>query len=132
MESLRAMLARLEQLKPEFDAATVLRAQAVIEELFVNSLQHGARGAALPGQEVALAVRRDADSLWLRYEDPFVAFDPFHDLEAVEAGLRRPPGQRGVGGLGRLLAGRLADSARYQRAGDRNRIELRFVPRRNP
>lgn len=129
MESLQQVLTQLEHLAASFDAATVLRAQTVVEELFVNSVSHGGREEG-GGVVVALAVFASQGELRLHYEDQFAAFDPFQELEAVEQQARQPVERRAVGGLGRLLAGRLADEVRYARQPGRNCIDLRFIPRR--
>jgi anti-sigma regulatory factor (Ser/Thr protein kinase) len=128
MESLQAVLTQLEHLARSFDSATVLRAQTVVEELFVNSVTHGGRGDG-SGVVVGLSVAACNGELRLHYEDQFAQFDPFQDLEAVEQQARQPVERRAVGGLGRLLAGRLADEVRYARQRGRNCIDLRFIPR---
>lgn len=128
LESLPAVLARLVESAAGAEAAMVLRAQTVVEELFVNSVSHGGRGNG--GQVmVAFAARLEGEALVVRYEDLFAPFDPFEGLDAVERQAAQPLERRKVGGLGRLLAARLADEARYARQRGRNRIDLRFVPR---
>lgn len=129
MESLQAVLTQLEHLAGAFDSATVLRAQTVVEELFVNSVTHGGRGDGT-GVVVGLSVAACDGELRLHYEDQFAHFDPFADLDSVEQEARQPVERRAVGGLGRLLAGRLADEVRYARQRGRNSIDLRFIPRR--
>lgn len=130
MESLQAVLARLEESASAFDAATVLRAQTVVEELFVNSVSHGGRAEG-SGVVVVLSVSVCDGELRLHYEDQFAPFDPFEHLEEIERQAQQPVERRAVGGLGRLLAGRLADEVRYARKRGRNVIDLRFIPRRS-
>lgn len=129
LESLQALLSRLEEAAQAFDAATVLRAQTVVEELFVNSVSHGGRADGA-GVVVVLCVAASNGELRLHYEDQFAPFDPFENLDAIDDQAQQPLERRAVGGLGRLLAGRLADEVRYARKKGRNVIELRFIPRR--
>ncbi|HSV53388.1 MAG TPA: ATP-binding protein [Burkholderiaceae bacterium] len=128
MDALQEVLTQLEHLAGSFDSATVLRAQTVVEELFVNSVTHGGRENGA-GVVVAFSVAACDGELRLHYEDQFAQFDPFQNLEAIEQKARQPVERRAVGGLGRLLAGRLADEVRYARQRGRNCIDLRFIPR---
>lgn len=130
MDSLREVLAHLEQCAGRFDSATVLRAQVVVEELFTNSVSYGGRTNEA-SVTIALGVSESGGELRLRYEDEFAPFDPFADLDAIEHKIlqEQPLAHRAVGGLGRLLAGRLADEVHYAREQNRNCIDLRFVPR---
>lgn len=129
MESLGLALAHVKAAAFGAGTAAALRAETAVEELLTNSVTHGRRS---PDQEDAiwLGVSASADTLQLRYEDPFDAFDP---MPAIENAVRRsqlPIEQRPIGGLGLLMVYRLADEFRYWRENGRNCIELSFLGRR--
>jgi len=97
-----------------------LRLRLLIEELFINTLDHGYRGDSEGPVEVAFEV--GPDGIELTYEDAAPPYDPFAALSPPDEGAAVE--DRRVGGLGVLLVAAMAEQVRYRRAGDRNRISL--------
>jgi serine/threonine-protein kinase RsbW len=97
-----------------------LRLRLLIEELFINTLDHGYRGDSEAPVEIAFEV--GPDGIELTYEDAAPAHDPFAALSPPDE--RAAVEERPVGGLGLLLVAAMAERVRYRRAGDRNRISL--------
>lgn len=100
------------------DAAAVLRIALVAEELFLNCVLHGYRGAV---GEFDLQLDALDDELRLVAEDAAPAFDPFADPPSAD-----PAGRR-VGGLGRVLVAGLATRHRYERREGRNRVTVHML-----
>jgi serine/threonine-protein kinase RsbW len=97
-----------------------LRANLVIEELFLNTVKHGQGGGSDAPIWITLAAR--SGRVDLTYEDHAPPFNPFAPgtrdmLEALAAARRE-------GGLGVLLAQGLTASADYAYLYGRNRIRL--------
>ena len=97
-----------------------LRIVLLVEELFVNSVNHGYGGDS--DQPVWLSLSVGDDECHLVYEDCAPAYDPFAavDMSVTEAELD----QRRIGGLGIVLLVEFSSKHDYQRRGDRNVIEL--------
>ena len=95
-----------------------LRLNLVLEELFVNSIQHGHRGDSDAPVWITLDARPDA--VQITYEDTAPAFNPFARLPA-------PDVQHKVGGLGVLLTRELAEGRDYAYLFGRNRVRLSLV-----
>jgi len=127
LETLPALMCHLQAAAGDFDEASLLRAETALEELFANSVHHGYGDTK--GGMVWLGVLTQGPVLHIAYQDAAPAFDPFAELDTIIKSLDDPLDCRPVGGLGRLMVTRLADSARYVRSGERNCIELRFSPR---
>ena len=125
MESLGAVLAHIEHAAADAGSDAILRAQTAVEELFTNSVMYG-RTAEDPDPWVWLGVAMNNGQLRIRFEDPFKPFDPFNQLATAAAQSQLPMEQRPVGGLGVLMAYRLADHARYTHERKRNCVDLRF------
>ena len=104
---------------------TYLRAQLAVEELFVNSIQHGYREES--DQPVWLTVERIDAVLRVVYADQSDAYDTlalsFIAPDVVEANHDERP----VGGLGKLLVANLARHCQYTREADRNVTLLEFA-----
>lgn len=100
-----------------------LRLEMVLEELFLNTVHYGVDDA--PDSLVYLSLYRTPDGVLLIYEDHGRAYDPFE--AADRAVLAERADERRVGGLGVLLVQGLAQHSRYERVGERNRIELSFA-----
>ena len=98
---------------------TCLRANLVIEELFMNTVNHGHRGGSDAPVWITLALA--GERVAVLYEDIGAPFNPFGRPPGELAVL--PPHER-VGGLGVILANALAASADYAYAFGRNRIRL--------
>ena len=99
---------------------STLKANLVVEELFLNTVKHGHRGGSDAPVWITLESRDGAVSL--TYEDRAPPFNPFASktremLEAL-AETRRE------GGLGVILAHGLTASADYAYLYGRNRIKL--------
>jgi anti-sigma regulatory factor (Ser/Thr protein kinase) len=97
-----------------------LRIVLLVEELFVNSVNHGYGGDS--DQPVWLTLSVGDDECRLVYEDCAPAYDPFAavDTSTIDADLD----QRRIGGLGIVLLVEFSSKHDYQRRGDRNVIEL--------
>jgi len=101
-----------------------LRLTLIVEELFTNTVRHGHRGDCdLP---IRIALDTDEGSLTLFYEDAAPRYDPLARLAAMPASLATPFESRPVGGLGVVLVGMLAESARYAYEDERNRLWLKL------
>ena len=97
-----------------------LRIVLLVEELFVNSINHGYGGDS--DQPVWLSVRVGDEDCHIKYEDCAPPYDPFAsvDMSSTQAELD----QRNVGGLGIVLLVEFSTRHEYQRVGERNVIEL--------
>lgn len=97
-----------------------LRLNLVLEELFVNTVQHGHGG----GSDEPVWVTLDAtpEAVHVTYEDTGQPFNPYAHLPA------KPPDtaleMRKTGGLGVLLTKELAATRDYAYLFGRNRIRL--------
>ncbi|HSN20718.1 MAG TPA: ATP-binding protein [Usitatibacter sp.] len=97
-----------------------LRANLVLEELFLNTVKHGHGG----GSEAPVWIGLEAQDgrVQVTYEDRAPPFNPFapgtHDMLQALAGVRRE------GGLGVLLAQGLTARAEYAYLFGRNRIRI--------
>jgi serine/threonine-protein kinase RsbW len=93
-----------------------LRLNLVLEELFVNSIQHGYRGDTDAPIWITLESRPEA--VQITYEDTAPPFNPFAHLPARDV-------HHKVGGLGVLLTRELAAAGRdYAYLFGRNRVRL--------
>jgi anti-sigma regulatory factor (Ser/Thr protein kinase) len=97
-----------------------LKANLVIEELFLNTVKHGHGGGSDAPVWIGLESREGR--IELTYEDHAPPFNPFapgtRDMLQALAGARRE------GGLGVLLAQGLTASAEYAYLFGRNRIRI--------
>jgi serine/threonine-protein kinase RsbW len=100
-----------------------LRANLVIEELFLNTVKHGHGGGSDAPIWITLAAR--GGQVDLTYEDLAPPFNPFapgtRDMLEALAPARKE------GGLGVILAQGLTASADYAYLFGRNRIRLRLA-----
>ncbi|MFN2643592.1 MAG: ATP-binding protein [Burkholderiales bacterium] len=94
------------------ERAQYLRLNVVLEELFVNTVNHGHRGDC--DAPVWITVEVGGDALGLLYEDTAPPFNPFAHVVQT----------RNVGGLGVLLTRELAASRDYAYLFGRNRLRL--------
>jgi len=92
-----------------------------LEELVSNVIKYAHDDAS--GHAIDVAVAVESDGLVVRIEDDGRPFDP---LEAPEPELDLPLEERKVGGLGIHLVRDLAGPIRYERRGNRNRLEVRI------
>jgi len=92
-----------------------LRLNLVLEELFVNSIQHGYRGDCDAPIWITLDARPEA--VQITFEDTAPPFNPFARLAPREL-------QHKVGGLGVLLTRELAAGRDYAYLFGRNRVRL--------
>ena len=104
----------------QIERETGLKANLVVEELFLNTVKHGHRG----GSEAPVWITLEASDgqVSLTYEDRAPPFNPFaaHTRELLEALAET----RREGGLGVILAHGLTASADYAYVFGRNRIRL--------
>ena len=98
-----------------------LRIVLLVEELFVNSINHGYGGDS--DHPVWLTLRVDSEECHLLYEDCAPAYDPFSSVDT--ASTQGELDQRRIGGLGIVLLVEFSTQHDYRRDGDRNVIELR-------
>lgn len=116
------------------DAATLLRAQTAVEELFANSIHHGYGGES--DKPVWLSVTTDGNRLVISYSDASRSFDPFATLDDAAHVIDDDGEATRLGGVGRHLVRGLADQSHYRRTGPaedgRNEITLEFSPRPKP
>lgn len=97
-----------------------LKANLVLEELFLNTVKHGQGG----GSDAPIWITLDAREgrIDLTYEDHAPPFNPF--ARATRDMLEALAGARREGGLGVMLAQGLTASAEYAYVFGRNRIRL--------
>jgi anti-sigma regulatory factor (Ser/Thr protein kinase) len=90
-----------------------LRLNLVLEELFVNSIEHGYRGDC----DAPIWITLDAgfEAVQITYEDTAPPFNPF---------ARLPDPEQKIGGLGMLLTRELAAGRDYAYLFGRNRLRL--------
>jgi serine/threonine-protein kinase RsbW len=97
-----------------------LKANLVVEELFLNTVRHGHNGGS--DAPVWITLERSDGRIHLTYEDRAAPFNPFalgtRDMLEALAGARRE------GGLGVLLAQGLTAAAEYAYVYGRNRVRL--------
>jgi anti-sigma regulatory factor (Ser/Thr protein kinase) len=95
----------------------ISRLQIVVEELFSNTIKYGYGGECERPVRLRL---RCAPPVELVYEDAAPPFDP-------TAWRENPTPRGGVGRKGIVLVLGLAESVRYERTGEGNRLTLRFL-----
>jgi serine/threonine-protein kinase RsbW len=108
------------------DRQATLRLLLVAEELFINAAVHGYRESA---GEVTLTVRDCGGEVELVVEDAAPAFDPFKDL--AQPVVPADPREGAIGGLGRALVAGISARHAYERRGDRNRVTVGVLKRRD-
>jgi len=99
---------------------TRLKANLVIEELFLNTVKHGHRGGS--DAPVWITLTANDGEVALVYEDRAPPFNPF--ARATREMLEALAETRSEGGLGVILAHGLTASADYSYLFGRNRIRL--------
>lgn len=95
------------------ERARCLRLNLVLEELFVNSIQHGYRGDT--DAPIWITLEAEPEAVQITYEDTAPPFNPF---------ARLPDLKPKIGGLGVLLTQELADGRDYAYLFGRNRVRL--------
>lgn len=96
------------------------RIELVLEELFTNSVVHGYGGSN--DNPVWLDIQHGKEAVRLVYTDAAPPYDPLEH----KADLEYRNEQRAAGGLGVLLARRLADEIEYRYFEGRNILTLSF------
>lgn len=99
-----------------------LRANLVVEELFLNTVKHGHRGGS--DAPVWITMIAEDGKISLTYEDRAPPFNPF--ARATREMLEALAETRREGGLGVILAHGLTASADYAYLFGRNRIQLKL------
>lgn len=97
-----------------------LKANLVLEELFLNTVKHGHRGGS--DAPVWITLSASGGEVSLTYEDRSAPFNPFS--QATREMLEALAETRREGGLGVLLAHGLTATADYAYLFGRNRIRL--------
>jgi serine/threonine-protein kinase RsbW len=97
-----------------------LKANLVVEELFLNTVKHGHRGGS--DAPIWITLSASDGEVSLTYEDRAPAFNPF--ASATREMLEALAETRREGGLGVILAHGLTASADYAYVFGRNRIRL--------
>ena len=105
-----------------------LRIVLLVEELFMNSVNHGYGGDS--DHPVWLTIGVSDDDCHIVYEDCAPAYDPFAAVDTTST--EGDVDQRRIGGLGIVLLVEFSSKHDYQRRGDRNVIELRVPHDRRP
>ncbi|MCF8002676.1 MAG: ATP-binding protein [Chromatiaceae bacterium] len=106
----------------------IYAANLCVEELVLNSVNHGYGGAAAADVEVEVEVDVDVDverqqqRLIIDISDGAAAFDP--TTEAAEPDTDAEIDDRPIGGLGIHLVKRLTDEMSYRRLDGRNHVRL--------
>ena len=91
----------------------------ILEELFVNAVDHGFCGRTTGHIDVTL--RQRGARTTIHFSDNAPPFDP---LDWAAPDLDLPISERPIGGLGLHLLRSGVDMARYRRVGDRNHLVL--------
>jgi serine/threonine-protein kinase RsbW len=99
---------------------TCLKANLVVEELFLNTVKHGHRGGS--DAPVWLTLTADGNRISLAYEDCAPPFNPF--ARTTREMLEALAESRREGGLGVILAHGLTASTDYAYVFGRNRIRI--------
>ena len=99
-----------------------LKANLMVEELFLNTVKHGHHGGS--DAPVWITLTAGDGQVALAYEDNAPPFNPFS--AATREMLEALAETRREGGLGVLLAQGLADDAEYSYVFGRNRIRVTF------
>ena len=99
---------------------STLKANLVVEELFLNTVKHGHRGGS--DAPVWITLSASGGEMSLTYEDRSAPFNPFS--KATRELLEALAETRREGGLGVLLAHGLTATADYAYLFGRNRIRL--------
>lgn len=96
--------------------------ELVLEEVVVNVCKY-----AYPEEtgQVEVSCEGDGTALSIRITDEGI---PFNILNAAEPDLSADILERQVGGLGCFLIRSMSDRVEYRREGDRNLLELTFLP----
>ncbi len=97
-----------------------LKANLVLEELFLNTVKHGHAGGS--DAPVWVALSGSAEGIEVTYEDRAAPFNPFS--RAAREMLEALSGARREGGLGVLLAQGVAARPDYAYLFGRNRIRF--------
>ena len=101
---------------------TISRLQIAVEELFSNTIKYGYGGECERPVRLRL---RCSPRIELVYEDAAPPFDPTAWRETTPPGASPPRGVVGRKGIALVLG--LAESVRYERLLDGNRLTLRFA-----
>lgn len=109
---------------------TLGRLVLVLEELFINTVQHGySQVAGVADKPVWLTLASCADGIEAVYEDAAPAHDPF--ARPTMPDYTGPVDSWQIGGVGVALVIKLGRNLSYERAQGRNRIVF-TVPLQDP
>ncbi len=97
--------------------ALVTRINLVVEELAVNTMNHGGDVS-----EIEITMTSDEDSVIIEITDDGRPFDPLMDAPAPD--FTSPLGDRAIGGLGVHLVQTIMDEMHYRRTQGKNHLAL--------
>jgi anti-sigma regulatory factor (Ser/Thr protein kinase) len=92
----------------------------ILEELFINAVNHGYDGKA-PAGRIEIALGLEAGRLKIEFSDDGRPFDP--QIRALPD-LDQPGADRQIGGFGLRIVRSLVEDARYTRDDERNHLVL--------
>lgn len=104
-----------------FDPLDLYRINLALDELFTNTIEHGFAGRENEA-DISIAMRREGDTIVVRYEDNGPEFNP---LQATEQDTELDLLERPIGGLGLQLIASTFDAVSYERTDDRNVTTLK-------
>ena len=103
----------------DWSPALVGRVQLVLEELAINTINHG----HLVGvHEITISFDSTPEALTIEIVDDGRPFDPLHDAPVPD--VNAPLEERPIGGLGVFLVRKLMDELTYRREDERNHLKL--------
>jgi serine/threonine-protein kinase RsbW len=120
------------ELKPQLDTLAAqlkwsdkarFQIELALEELIVNTFNHGYLATNLPGHQVFIdmTLQQTGPDLMIKLEDHAIAFDP---TQFGEPDVTSSAEDRAIGGLGLFFASRMMDNISYRRDNNRNQVLL--------
>lgn len=103
----------------------VFSVQLALDEMVTNLIRYGYEDATVL-HAIDISIRLEQDQAVVLIEDDARPFDP---TSAPTPDTSGPLSQRPIGGLGIHLVRHVVEDMRYQRVGERNRLELRISTR---
>ncbi len=113
--------------KADWDAGLIYQVQLVLEELTMNTVNHGFEKEKDQDNDetagiIEIGISEDNESIRIDYSDNGKPFDPLQD--APEPDLDGDVMHRRVGGLGVHIVRTMMDEASYSREASRNHLRL--------
>ena len=121
ISDLTMLVTKLEQFFQENNTSSIsMPMTLVLEELFTNTITHGASDGREVFIEVNLGI--DKNELFITYKDNGI---PFNVLELPDPDLTASIENREVGGLGVHYVKTLTDSVEYEYVGKQNVLKMK-------